>query len=79
MDNELSAIVVLAEDDVHSVFIIPTEQATYDDLHRLRAQVREAGDRNIKIQRVPYAGINSPFSNIESISRQLADILRERT
>lgn len=75
---DLSAIVVLVEDEVDQVYIVPSEQANFDNLDLLRTKVRAAGVEDVKIQHVPYAGVNSPFATIEEVARQLAALLDNR-
>ena len=75
MSDNLTAIVILVEDDVDRVCIVPSEQATFDNLSRLREQVRASGVESVRIQRITYAGEETPFSTIENVSQQLSNLL----
>lgn len=75
MGQELSAVVVLVNDDVDSVHIVPTEQVGYEDLTALRRHVKD--DDRIRIQRIEYPSSNGPVQSLADIAQKLAQILGE--
>lgn len=68
----LSAIVLIVDNDVHSVWVVPVTEAVVENMNRLRDQVRMSGVKGVRIQRVLISEDDSAVKNIEDVSKQLA-------
>lgn len=75
MNKILSAIVIIVDNDVHSVYIVPAEQASIDNMSKLRMKIRSSGINGIRVQRVWYSDTNSNIQNINDISKRLEEVL----
>ncbi len=71
----LSAIVVLINDDVHSVYVVPAGEASTENMQRLRTQVRESGIKGIRLQRVLISEADKAVSHVGDVSAQLHQII----
>lgn len=73
MSQKLSAIVILSNDNVDRVFIVPEQDASLDNIERLRQQVQAKGVQGIKVQHVAYDRLtsSSPLASMEDASQYL--------
>jgi hypothetical protein len=78
METELSAVVILQNGDVHSVYVVPATEAMHQHLSVLRKQVRESVcNDDIRIQCVPCINANGSVQvqGFEEIKHKLSEII----
>lgn len=75
MSQALSAIVIIVDDDVHSVYIVPVAEATTHNMTRLRDQIRASGVKGVRVQRVWYSDTDRTVHDINDISKRLNEVL----
>jgi hypothetical protein len=78
METELSAVVILQNGDVHSIYVVPTTEAMHEHLSVLRKQVRESScNDDIRIQCVPCLNANGAVrvQGFGEISHKLSEII----
>jgi two-component sensor histidine kinase len=75
---ELSAIVILVDEDVHSVYLVPVQEAIIENMVSLREQKnkrdRAIGTR-VRIQRVLITQSDQDTITFADISKRLEEIL----
>lgn len=79
MEN-VSAIVVIVEGDIHSVYIVPVEEASVDNMQRLRVLrdlllIKHKTQLDIRIQRVWVSEADQQAKTFQDVSKQLENII----
>lgn len=72
-----SAIVILLDNEVHAVYIVPSENASIENMRRLRDQKNQHFRlmNRIRIQRVLLSEADANVSSIEDVSNRLSELL----
>jgi hypothetical protein len=76
----VSAIVVIVDDDVHSVYLVPCKEALADNMSKLRTlrdELLKKYDRhnNIRLQRVWVSNADQQAKTYEDVAMQLDNII----